>query len=80
MARNKPTGNLTGSQKTGGAGKKPSTKKPSRHVTPSAQGSQGLPSGPYIPPVPPKKPTGPGPITLHSSFFHLSTSMGSRYA
>lgn len=76
MARNRPTGNLTGSPKTGGAGKNPSTKRPPRNVTPSAQGSQGLPSGPYIPPVGPKKPKGTGPITGHSSFFHLSTSMG----
>lgn len=80
MARNRPTGDLTGSQKTGGAGKKPSTKGPPRYVTPSAQGSQGLPSGPYIPPLPPKKPKGTSPITSnHSSHFHLSTSMVKTY-
>jgi hypothetical protein len=78
MARNRPTGDLTGSQKTGGAGKKPSTKGPPRYVTPSAQGSQGLPSGPYIPPVQPKKPKDPKdqPMTGHSSFFHSANYMG----
>ena len=73
MARNRPTGDLTGSKKPGGAGKKPPTKGPPRYVTPSAQ---GLPSGPYIPPVPPKKPKGTGPITGHTSFFYKSNYMG----
>jgi hypothetical protein len=56
-----------------------STNRPPRHVTPSAQRSQGLPSGPVIPPVKPKEPKNPLDVPMmsrHSSFFHLSNYRG----